>query len=128
MEMNLYRYIKGPKFTVIRKETLRNIAYQMLNGLAQLRKIGIIHCDLKPENVMFTDNTNTKVKIVDFGSACTEYKTGYKYVQSRFYRAPEVVLGLNYSFEVDMWSFGCILCELATGKPLFPAHDENELL
>lgn len=65
---------------------------------------------------------------MDFGSACTDYTTGFKYVQSRFYRCPEIVLGLPYSHGVDMWSLGCILVELVTGVPLFPAHDENELL
>ena len=49
-------------------------------------------------------------------------------MQSRFYRSPEVVLGLPYDQAVDMWSFGCILVELITGKPLFPAVDEHELL
>jgi len=49
-------------------------------------------------------------------------------VQSRFYRCPEIVLGLPYDNAVDMWSLGCILCELTTGRPIFPAQDENELL
>lgn len=49
-------------------------------------------------------------------------------MQSRYYRSPEVVLGLPYDQAVDMWSFGCILAELVTGRPLFPALDEHELL
>ena len=77
---------------------------------------------------MFTDKERKTVKIVDFGSACNDYKSGFKYVQSRFYRSPEVTLGLPYDFAVDMWSFGCILCELSSGRPIFPANDENELL
>ena len=77
---------------------------------------------------MFTDANRTAVKIIDFGSACTDSKKGFSYVQSRFYRSPEVVLGLPYDSAVDMWSFGCILAELVTGRPLFPAIDENELL
>jgi dual specificity tyrosine-phosphorylation-regulated kinase 2/3/4 len=56
------------------------------------------------------------------------YKTGFSYVQSRYYRAPEIVLGLPYNQAADMWSFGCIVAELTTGRPLFPAVDENELL
>ena len=68
------------------------------------------------------------MKIVDFGSACNDYKSGFKYVQSRFYRSPEIILGLPYNNSVDMWSFGCILFELSVGRPLFPARDENELL
>jgi len=93
-----------------------------------LKKIKIIHCDLKPENIVFTDRTRQAVKIIDFGAACTEFKGGFTYVQSRFYRSPEVVLGLPYDAAVDMWSFGCIISEMVTGKPLFPAIDENELL
>ena len=96
LHINLYRYIRSPEFRGMRKEELRGIASQMIHGLAHLKKIGIIHCDLKPENVMFADEAKTTVKIVDFGSACTEYKSGFTYVQSRFYRSPEIVMGLNY--------------------------------
>jgi serine/threonine protein kinase len=77
LEINLYRYIKDPTFTGMKKENLRQIATQMLHGLSHLKKIGIIHCDLKPENIMFTDSTRSTVKIVDFGSACTDYKQGF---------------------------------------------------
>jgi dual specificity tyrosine-phosphorylation-regulated kinase 2/3/4 len=120
--------MKAPDFKGMLKEDLRGIATQLLNSLAHLKKIGVIHCDLKPENIMFTDSLKNKVKIVDFGSACTEFKSGFHYVQSRFYRCPEIVMGLPYDNAVDMWSFGCILCELSTGRPIFPAQDENELL
>ena len=128
LDSNLYKFIKEPSFTGLKKDHLREIATQMLHGLAHLSKIKIIHCDLKPENVVFTDSTRQAVKIIDFGSACTEFKQGFVYVQSRFYRCPEVVLGLPYDAAVDMWSFGCILSELVTGRPLFPAIDERELL
>jgi serine/threonine protein kinase len=97
-------------------------------GLSFLKRVGVIHCDLKPENILFTDDKSENVKIIDFGSSCFSYKTGFSYVQSRYYRAPEIVLGLPYTQAADMWSFGCILAELTTGRPLFPALDENELL
>lgn len=100
----------------------------MLLSLGHLRKIRIIHCDLKPENILFTNNTHEKLKIIDFGSACTDFSSGFTYVQSRFYRCPEIVLGLPYDHAADMWSFGCIIAELVMGKPLFGAIDENELL
>ena len=83
---------------------------------------------MKPENILFTNNQCQDVKIIDFGSACTEYKNGFTYVQSRFYRAPEVVLGVPYNHAIDMWSFGCIIIEMVTGRPLFQVIDEKELL
>ncbi len=83
---------------------------------------------MKPENIMYTNPNLSQIKIVDFGSACTDFKSGFKYVQSRFYRSPEIVVGLPYDSAVDMWSLGCIVYELATGRPLFPAHNELELL
>ena len=99
-----------------------------MTGLLQLKHSSIIHCDLKPENILFTDQSHTNLKIIDLGSACRTYQEGFTYVQSRFYRSPEIVLGLPYDHQVDMWSFGCILVELVTGEPLFPAVDENDLL
>lgn len=48
----------------------------------------------------------------------------YTYIQSRFYRAPEIILGVDYSYPIDMWSFGCIMCELLTGSPIFPGDSE----
>ena len=93
-----------------------------------MRNKGVIHCDMKPENILFTDGRVQDVKIIDFGASCLDYTTGFFYVQSRYYRAPEVVLGMKYSYEIDMWSMGCILYELITGDPIFPAKDENHLL
>lgn len=93
-----------------------------------MKNRSIIHCDMKPENVIFTDDKYQNIKIIDFGASCTSCANGFTYVQSRYYRAPEIILGLPYDQAVDMWSFGCITYELITGSPLFPAHDENELL
>ena len=67
-----------------------------------------------------------KIKLVDYGSGCFVDEQVYTYVQSRFYRAPEVILRLPYTEKVDMWSFGCILAELYTGDPLFPGNNEQE--
>ena len=88
----------------------------------------MIHCDLKPENIVFKDKNCQDIKIIDFGASCRDWKNGFFYVQSRFYRAPEIVLGCPYDHAVDMWSLGCIVFELVHGKPLFPAMDENELM
>ena len=93
-----------------------------------MRNQQVIHCDMKPENILFTDESCRRVKIIDFGASCEDCASGFFYVQSRFYRAPEIVLGIQYDHAVDMWSFGCILYELLMGSPLFPAKDENELI
>lgn len=66
--------------------------------------------------------------MIDFGSSCYEHERLYTYVQSRFYRSPEVILGLAYTIAIDMWSFGCVLAELFTGYPLFPGENEAEQL
>ena len=89
---------------------------------------GIIHADLKPDNIMIKEHVHRKIKIIDFGSAAYNYPRKVKYVQSRFYRAPEIILGHPYTCAVDMWSAGCILYELHTGKPLFNGQNEEEQL
>jgi hypothetical protein len=90
-----------------------------------LREAAIIHCDLKPENILLAPpgpggGSLGQLKLIDFGSACFESRTAYSYIQSRFYRSPEVLLGLSYSAAIDMWSFGCVAAELFLGLPLFP--------
>ncbi|GAB2286494.1 hypothetical protein Dimus_020893 [Dionaea muscipula] len=93
-----------------------------------MKDAGIIHCDLKPENILLCTSVKPEVKIIDFGSACIEERTIYSYIQSRYYRSPEVVLGYQYSTAIDMWSFGCIVAELFLGLPLFPGASEFDLL
>ncbi|KAH9628245.1 hypothetical protein HF086_006722 [Spodoptera exigua] len=65
-------------------------------------------------------------KVIDFGSSCYEHQRVYTYIQSRFYRAPEVMMGARYGMPIDMWSLGCILAELLTGFPLLPGEDEAD--
>lgn len=126
--LNLYKHMRKPTFKGFQKDFLRSISTQLLLSLSFLKQVGVIHCDLKPENILFTDEKEESVKLIDFGSSCFNYKSGFTYVQSRYYRAPEVVLGLPYNQAADMWSYGCIMAELVTGRPIFPAQDENELL
>ena len=73
----------------------------------------------KPENILIESLTTCKIKVIDYGNAELHHDQRCSYVQSRAYRAPEVVLGLAYDTKVDMWSLGCILMELFTGKLLF---------
>ena len=68
------------------------------------------------------------LQVIDFGSSCFEHQRVYTYIQSRFYRAPEVILGARYGTPIDMWSVACILVELLTGYPLFAGEDEGDQL
>jgi dual specificity tyrosine-phosphorylation-regulated kinase 2/3/4 len=69
-------------------------------------RLNIIHCDLKPENVLLKQQNKSGIKVIDFGSACFEDEKLYTYIQSRFYRAPEIMLGISYTPTIDMWSLG----------------------
>ena len=86
----------------------------------------IIHCDLKPENILMKKIDKSGIKIIDFGCGCFKNEKIYTYIQSRFYRAPEIVLSIPYTSAIDMWSFGCIIYELFVGTPLFAAEDEKD--
>ncbi len=77
---------------------------------------------------MLKQANKSGIKIIDYGSGCFQDERIYTYIQSRFYRAPEIILGIPYSTQIDMWSFGCILAELYTGFPLFPGENETEQL
>ncbi|KAK5467543.1 dual specificity protein kinase yak1 [Exophiala xenobiotica] len=124
LSVNLYELIKQNQFRGLSTTLVRVFAQQLLNGLTLLNKARLIHCDLKPENILLKNLESPIIKIIDFGSACDERQTVYTYIQSRFYRSPEVLLGLPYSCAIDMWSLGCIVVELFLGLPLFPGSSE----
>lgn len=128
LSINLYELLKNNSFQGVSIPLIRRFAIQLLNTLRFLRKQKIVHCDLKPENILLRDPTKSAIKVIDFGSSCLEDEQVYTYIQSRFYRCPEVILGLPYRCAIDMWSFGCILAELYTGYPLFPGENEVEQL
>jgi len=100
----------------------------MLATLKLLQEKRVIHCDLKPENILLCDPRRADIRVIDFGSSCKTDEKVYTYIQSRFYRSPEVILGSEYGLGIDMWSFGCILAELYTGYPIFPGENEQEQL
>ena len=109
---------------------VRKFGKQILRGLEFLarKEVDIIHCDLKPENILLRHPKRSAIKIIDFGSSCLSNKKMYSYIQSRFYRSPEVLLGLPYTHKIDMWSLGCVLVEMHTGEPLFGGVDQLEQL
>ena len=102
--------------------------WQILVALAELDlpNVQIIHADLKPDNIMIKEKCHYGIKIIDFGNAFFYEPHKTKYIQSRYYRSPEIILGFPYSTAIDMWSVGCIMYELHTGKPLFNGQSELE--
>lgn len=121
---NLYELIKQNQFQGLNIKLIKVLTKQLLESMALLKSFQIIHCDLKPENILLCQPDKPEVKVIDFGSACFSRETIYSYIQSRFYRSPEVILGLPYSESIDMWSLGCIVGELFLGLPLFPGTSE----
>ena len=128
LSINLYELIKKNKFQGFSLALVKKFAHSILLCLENLHRNRIIHCDLKPENILLKQLGRSGLKVIDFGSSCYEHQRIYTYIQSRFYRAPEVILGGKYSMAIDMWSLGCILAELLTGYPLFPGEDEMDQL
>lgn len=120
---NLYEFYKHINdknletyFTLHR---IQSICKQILVGLEFIHSLNVIHCDLKPENILIKSISKSQVKIIDFGSSCFIHDHLSSYMQSRSYRAPEVILGVSYDFKIDIWSLGCIAAELFTGNVLF---------
>ena len=112
----------------INLRAVRAYAQQMFLGLSLLRKCNVLHADLKPDNVL-VDAGHADLKICDLGSASDASDNEITpYLVSRFYRAPEIILGLDYGFAIDMWSVGCTLFELYTGKILFAGRNNNQML
>lgn len=107
---------------------IRRVTYDLLDALVELKSCNILHCDLKPDNIAFTQDNRTSIKLIDLGSGVFENQTMYTYIQSRYYRAPEVILGCAYSFPIDMWSLGCVVAELFLGRALFTGEDKNDQL
>ncbi|EPY87874.1 dual specificity tyrosine-phosphorylation-regulated kinase 4 [Camelus ferus] len=126
--INLYQLMKNNSFQGFSLSVVRRFTLSVLKCLQMLYVEKIIHCDLKPENIVLHQRGHVSVKVIDFGSSCYEHQKVYTYIQSRFYRSPEVILGHPYNMAVDMWSLGCIMAELFTGRPLFPGEDEAEQL
>ncbi|VDO98191.1 unnamed protein product [Soboliphyme baturini] len=127
LEQNLYDFLKQNKFTPLPLHHIRPVLQQVLTALCKLKQLGLIHADLKPENIMLVDPSNQpfRVKVIDFGSASLVTKAVTNtYLQSRYYRAPEIVLGLPFNEAIDMWSLGCVVAELFLGWPLYPGSSE----
>ncbi|XP_066254173.1 serine/threonine-protein kinase minibrain isoform X1 [Euwallacea similis] len=126
LSYNLYDLLRNTNFRGVSLNLTRKFAQQLCTALLFLStpELSIIHCDLKPENILLCNPKRSAIKIVDFGSSCQLGQRIYQYIQSRFYRSPEVLLGISYDLAIDMWSLGCILVEMHTGEPLFSGSNE----
>ncbi|KAH9858782.1 kinase-like protein [Lenzites betulinus] len=124
LSSNLYELIKQNQFQGLSTQLVKVFTAQLLDSLTVLKEARLIHCDLKPENILLKSLQSPQIKVIDFGSTCHERQTVYTYIQSRFYRSPEVLLGIPYTAAIDMWSLGCIAVELFLGLPLFPGTSE----
>lgn len=129
LEQNLYDFLKQNKFSPLPLKYIRPVLQQVLTALLKLKQLGLIHADLKPENIMLVDPVRQpfRVKVIDFGSASHVSKAVCStYLQSRYYRAPEIILGLPFCEAIDMWSLGCVVAELFLGWPLYPGSSEYD--
>lgn len=124
--VNLYELIKLNEYRGLPLRLVRHLTRQMLQALEFLERYSIIHCDIKPENVLLCDAERGLVKLIDFGSSCFESQRTFTYIQSRYYRSPEIILGMPYGMPIDMWSVACIVPELLTGSPIFTGENEKE--
>lgn len=129
LAMNLREVLKKyGKNVGLHIKAVRSYTQQLLLALKLLKKSGILHADIKPDNILVNDN-NLVLKLCDFGSASAVADNDITpYLVSRFYRAPEIILGLSYDYGIDMWSAGCTIYELYTGKILFSGKSNNQML
>lgn len=108
---------------------VRIYAKQMFSGLQHLQNCQVIHLDLKPDNVLVSADKKN-IKLADFGTAVDKRDIieRTEYLVSRFYRAPEIILGMDIGYPVDMWAVGCTVYELWTGKILFTGRSNNQMI
>ncbi|KAK7205418.1 dual specificity tyrosine-phosphorylation-regulated kinase 3 [Myxozyma melibiosi] len=146
LSISVFDFLKSNEFAPFPSSHIQKFAKQLLTSVAFLHELNLIHTDLKPENILLVDNSyhsvpygksgtefrkvlnNTDIHLIDFGSATFQDEYHSSVVSTRHYRAPEIILGMGWSFPCDMWSIGCILVEFFTGEALFQTHDNVEHL
>ena len=129
LSMNLREVIKKyGKDIGLHIKAVRSYGQQLLLALRLLKKCNILHADIKPDNILVNESKMV-LKLCDFGSASLSTENEITpYLVSRFYRAPEIILGIDYDFGIDMWSVAVTLYELYTGKIMFPGKSNNHML
>ncbi|XP_044537249.1 serine/threonine-protein kinase PRP4 homolog [Gracilinanus agilis] len=129
LSMNLREVLKRyGKDVGLHIKAVRSYSQQLFLALKLLKRCNILHADIKPDNILVNES-KTILKLCDFGSASHVADNDITpYLISRFYRAPEIIIGKSYDYGIDMWSVGCTLYELYTGKILFPGKTNNHML
>ncbi len=126
---NLYEFSKrDDKKSFFSPGNMKKVATQILQSLRFMHSISLIHADLKPENILIKSLQHCQIKVIDLGSSFFNHDVRTSFVQSRSYRAPEVILGAPYDYKIDIWSLGCILVELVTGDVLFQDYPGAQML
>ncbi|XVE92299.1 hypothetical protein REPUB_Repub01dG0085100 [Reevesia pubescens] len=151
---SLYDFLRKNNYCPFPVDLVRELGRQLLECVAFMHDLRLIHTDLKPENILFVSPEYVKIpdkvtswsqtplegtcyrrlpkssviKVIDFGSTAYEHQDHNYIVSTRHYRAPEVILGLGWSYPCDIWSVGCILVELCSGEALFQTHENLEHL
>ncbi|XP_010912940.1 serine/threonine-protein kinase AFC2-like isoform X1 [Elaeis guineensis] len=150
---SLYDFLRKNGFRSFPIDLVRDLAGQLLECVAFMHDLRLIHTDLKPENILLVSPEYIKVpdykvsisppkdgsffrllpkssaiKVIDFGSTTYDHQDHRYVVSTRHYRAPEVILGLGWSYPCDIWSIGCIIVELCSGETLFQTHENLEHL
>ncbi|CAG8627128.1 7911_t:CDS:10 [Ambispora leptoticha] len=132
----VFEYLKGGMLTTVPKNqpehtrlhVIRKFACQILSALMYLQKMGVLHADLKPDNILLDSGNSSALKIIDFGNAMNLDDVSIYFktfeIQNPLYRAPEVLLGIPFGSAIDMWSLGCIICEIWLGRPIFQSSTE----
>ncbi|XP_077213017.1 serine/threonine-protein kinase AFC1-like [Tasmannia lanceolata] len=152
---SLYDFLRKNSYRSFPIDLVRELGRQLLESVAFMHELRLIHTDLKPENILLVSAEYVKVpdykikfpsrstkdtsyfknlpksstiKLIDFGSTTFEHQDHSYVVSTRHYRAPEVILGLGWNYPCDLWSVGCILVELCSGEALFQTHENLEHL
>jgi dual-specificity kinase len=137
---SLYDIIKRNKYVGFPPRQVKSFARQLLESIAFMHRCGYTHTDLKPENILLCSDScseekrdgkpvffpkSTRIKLIDFGGANHERDSKSSIINTRQYRAPEVILQCcRWDHASDVWSLGCIFVEMATGNLLFPVHND----
>jgi dual specificity protein kinase YAK1 len=126
MSRSLFEGLPQCQYALDSLRQIRSIIAQLLQTLAFLHVNGVIHCDIKPDNVLFLSEDSDEIRLIDFGSATTVLGSHQAYIQSRFYRSIEVMIGLPVGCQIDLWSVGCMAAELFMDFAIFACESETD--